>query len=150
MLRRHLILLIGIRPSDTDVKLLGPLGAFREEQAMSRHRVSPSPFLSSSSSFHTTQLHYTNSYTYSHPNLNFLQYTIQILIPHIMWGVHHCGIGGACAPVMQWAWVRSPVGTSFLGEVFRGFSSPVRRMSGSFRPIKSPNIIWSSSSSSSC
>ena len=36
---------------------------------------------------HTTQLHYTNSYTYSHPNLNFLQYTIQIpvLVPHVMW-----------------------------------------------------------------
>ena len=59
-----------------------PLGAFREEQAMSRHRVSPSLFLSSS---HTTQLHYTNSYTYSHPNLNFLQYTIQILVPQVMW-----------------------------------------------------------------
>ena len=25
------------------------------------------------------------SYTYSHPNLNFLQYTIQILVPHVMW-----------------------------------------------------------------
>ena len=50
---------------------------------MSRHRVSPSPFLSSSS--HTTQFHYTNSYTYSHPNLNFLQYTLQILVPHVMW-----------------------------------------------------------------
>ena len=25
---------------------------------------------------------------------------------------------------------------------FRGFSSPVRRMSGSFRPPGSPNIIW--------
>ena len=22
---------------------------------------------------------------YSHPNLNFLQYTVQILIPHVMW-----------------------------------------------------------------
>ena len=65
-----------------DVKPGGPLGAFREEQAMSRHRVSPSPFLSSPS--HTTQLHYTNSYTCSHPNLNFLQYT-QILVPHVMW-----------------------------------------------------------------
>ena len=31
------------------------------------------------------QLHYTNSYTYSHPNLNFLQYTIQKLVPHVMW-----------------------------------------------------------------
>ena len=72
-----------IRPSAEDVKPGGPLGAFREEQVMSRHRVSPSPFLSSSS--HTTQLHYTNSYTYSHPILNFLQYTIQILVPHVMW-----------------------------------------------------------------
>ena len=54
------------------LNLASPLGAFREEQTMSRHRVSPSPFLSSSS--HTTQLHHTNSYTYSHPNLNFLQH----------------------------------------------------------------------------
>ena len=50
---------------------------------MSRHWVSPSPFLSSSS--HTTLLHYTNSYTYSHSNLNFLQYTIQKLVPHVIW-----------------------------------------------------------------
>ena len=49
MLRRHIALLIAIRPSDGDVKPGGPLGAFREEQAMSRHQVSPSPFLSSSS-----------------------------------------------------------------------------------------------------
>ena len=83
MLRRHIVLLIAIRPSDGDVKPGGPLGAFREEQTMCRHRVSSSPFLSSSS--HTTQLHYTNSYTYSHPNLNFLQYTIQILVPYVMW-----------------------------------------------------------------
>ena len=73
MLRRHIVLLIVISLSDGDVKPGGPLGAFWEEQAISRHRVSPSPFLSSSS--HTTQLHYTNSYTYSHPNLNILQYT---------------------------------------------------------------------------
>ena len=83
MLRRHIVLLIAIRLSDGDVKLGGPLGPFQEEQAMSRHWVSPSPFLSSSS--HTTQLHYTNSYTYSNPNLYFLQYTIQILVPHVMW-----------------------------------------------------------------
>ena len=69
MLRRHIVLLIVIRPSDGDVKPGGPLGAFRVEQAMSQHRVSPSPFLTSSS--HRTQLHYTNSYTYSHPNLTF-------------------------------------------------------------------------------
>ena len=80
-LRRHIILLIAIRPSDGDVKPGGPLGAFRDEQAMSRHRDSP-PFLSSS---HTTQLHYINSYKYSHPNLYFLQYTIQIFVPHAMW-----------------------------------------------------------------
>ena len=59
------------------------VGALQEEQAMSWHRVSPSPFLSLSP--HTTQLHYTNSYTYNHPNLNFLLYTIQILVPHVMW-----------------------------------------------------------------
>ena len=49
-----------------------------------------------------------------------------------------------CARVTQRARVRSPVGTSFLGEVFSGFSSPVRRISGSFRPTRSPNIIWPS------
>ena len=31
MLRRHIVLLIAIRPSDGDVKPGGPLGAFREE-----------------------------------------------------------------------------------------------------------------------
>ena len=70
MLRRHIVLLIAIRPSDGDVKPGGPLGAFQEEHAMSRQRASPSPFLSSSSS-HTTQSHYTNTNTYSHPNLTF-------------------------------------------------------------------------------
>ena len=79
MLRRHIILLIAIHLLDGDVKPGSPLGSFREEQAMSRHQVSPSPFLSSSL-FHTPQLHYTNS----HPNFNFLQYTIQILVPHVM------------------------------------------------------------------
>ena len=83
MLRGHIVMSIAIRSSDEEVKPDDPLGAFREEQAMSRHRVSPSPFLSSSS--HTTQLHYTNSYTYIYPKLNFLQYTIQILVPHVMW-----------------------------------------------------------------
>ena len=39
----------------------------------------------------------------------------------------------ACAPVAQRARVRSPVGTSFLGEVSSKFF-PVRQMSGSFRP----------------
>ena len=36
MMRRHIVLLIAIRPSDGDVKPGGPLGSFREEQAMSR------------------------------------------------------------------------------------------------------------------
>ena len=31
------------------------------------------------------------------------------------------GQAAACAPVMQRVWVRSPVGTGFLGEVFSGF-----------------------------
>ena len=52
-----------------------------------------------------------------------------------------------CAPVTQRARVPFPVGTSFLGEVFRGISSSVRQMSGSFRPTRSPNIIWLSWSS---
>ena len=47
-----LVLLIAIRPSDGDVKPSGPLGDFREEQAMSQHRVSPSPFLLSSPTQH--------------------------------------------------------------------------------------------------
>ena len=50
----------------------------------------------------------------------------------------------ACALVTQRDRVRSPVGTGFLGEVFRGFSSPVRQMIGNFRPPRSPNIIWPS------
>ena len=54
----------------------------------------------------------------------------------------------ACVPVMQRAWVQSPVGTSFLGEIFfRGFSSLIRQMSWSFRPPRSLNIIWPSLSS---
>ena len=80
MLWRYIVLLIAIRLSDGDVKPGGPLGAFREEQAMSRHRhrVSPSPYLSSSS--HTTQLHYTNSYTSTSSST-----LLQILVPHVMW-----------------------------------------------------------------
>ena len=65
--------------------------------------------------------------------------------PHTKWPVHRCGTAVACAPVTQRARVRSPVGTSFLGEIF---SSPVTQMSGSFRPPKFPNINWPSLSSS--
>ena len=48
----------------------------------------------------------------------------------------------ACAPVTQRARVGSPVGTSFLGEVFFGdFPSSVRQMLGSFRP-QGPRISF--------
>ena len=52
------------------------------------------------------------------------------------------GQAAACAPVTQRARIRSPVGTSFLGEVF--FGAFPRQMSGSFMPRRSPNIIWPS------
>ena len=61
--------------------------------------------------------------------------------------VHRCGIGGSIRACHAAGSGSIPVGTSFLAEVFRGFYSPVRRMSGSFRPIRSSNIIWPSSSS---
>ena len=69
-----------------------------------------------------------------------LNLKISILGVRMLWLINHCGAGGST----QRARVRSPVGTSFLDEVFRGFSSPVRRMSGSFRLTRSPNIIWPS------
>ena len=71
-------MLIAIRLSDGNVKPGGPLGAFREEKAMSRHRVSPSPFLSSSS--HTTQT-VTHTVTLISTSYN----SVQILFPHVMW-----------------------------------------------------------------
>ena len=43
----------------------GPLGAFREEHAMSRHRVSLSPFLSSSSSSSTQHNYTTQTVTHT-------------------------------------------------------------------------------------
>ena len=49
--------------------------------------------------------------------------------------VHRCGSGSsmhACHTAGQVSWVR----------FFRGFSSPVRQISGTFRPTRSPNIIW--------
>ena len=108
MLRRHVILLKAIRPSDGDVKTGGPLGAFREEQAMSRHRVSPSPFLSSSS--HTTQLRYTNRYTNSHPTSNFLQHCTDTLPTHTfspnlgfsIWEWYRIYIYQKCRSLMLW------------------------------------------------
>ena len=57
------------------------------------------------------------------------------------------GQSAACAPVTQRARVRSPVGTSFMGEVFTGFFLTCKTNVGSFRPPRSPNIIWPSLSS---
>ena len=74
MLRRHIVLFIAIGPSDGEVKPGGPLGALREEQAMSQHRISPSPFLSSSS----IQRNYTTQTV-------TLTSTIQIHVLHVMW-----------------------------------------------------------------
>ena len=47
----------------------------------------------------------------------------------------------ACVPVTQRVRVRSLVGTSFLGEVFRGFPSPVRQMPGDLGP-QGPQISF--------
>ena len=53
---------------------------------------------------------------------------------------HRCGIGVTSLPLTQRAPVRSPVGSVFLVEVFLGFSSTVRYMSGKLRPHPSPDI----------
>ena len=75
-----IVLLIAIRPSDGDVKPGGPLGAFREEQAMSRHWV-----FHLLPSFHHHPTQHNNTTQTVNTNLNYLQYTIQILVPHVMW-----------------------------------------------------------------
>ena len=69
---------------------------------------------------------------------------------HYVYFISSTAVGQAvaCALVTQRARVRYPVGTGFLGEVLSGFSSPVRQMSGSFRPPRFPNFIWPSLSSS--
>ena len=61
--------------------------------------------------------------------------------------VHHCWAGGSMRTCHAAVLGSIPVGTSFLGEVFSGFSSLVKQMSGIFRPTRSPNIIWPSESS---
>ena len=63
--------------------------------------------------------------------------------------VHRCGPGGSIRACHA-AGPGSILGRDkFLGwGFFRGFSSPVRQMSGSFRPPRTPNIIWPSLSSS--
>ena len=74
----------------------------------------------------------------------FADVSVQLITTGI---VHRCGTGGsmrachAAGPGSIPSWDKFP-GWGF----FRGFSSPVRQMSGSFRPPGSPNIIWTSSS----
>ena len=58
--------------------------------------------------------------------------------------VHRYGPGGSIRACHAADRVRSLVGTNFLGEVFRSFSSPVRQMPGSFKAPRSPNTIWPS------
>ena len=48
----------------------------------------------------------------------------------------------ACMPVTQLARVRSPVGTSFLGEVFSGFFLPCKTNVRKLSAPRSSNIIW--------
>ena len=53
-----------------------------------------------------------------------------------------CGAGGSMRACHAAGRVRSPVGTiSWVRFFFMNFSSPVRLMSGSFSPTRSPNII---------
>ena len=63
ILRRHIVLLIAIRPSDGDVKPGGPLGAYRQEYDMYRYRVSASPFPSLSSYIQHTYITKTITHT---------------------------------------------------------------------------------------
>ena len=76
-------------------------------------------------------------------NLNPVVEVISLILNYD--SVHRCGIGGnmrachAAGPGSipdrdKFSWVR----------FFRGFSSPIRQMSGNFRPTRSSNIIWPS------
>ena len=59
--------------------------------------------------------------------------------------IHECSTAVeqavACAPVTEWDHGSIPGRESFLSELFRGFSTPQRQMSWSFRSTRSPNII---------
>ena len=62
--------------------------------------------------------------------------------------VHRCGAGGSMHVCHAAGLGSIPGRDKFPGYgFFRVFSSPVRQMSGSFRPPRSPNIIWPSLSS---
>ena len=62
--------------------------------------------------------------------------------------VHRCGASGSMRACHAAGPGSIPGRDKFPGWGFsRGFSSPVRQTSGSFRPPRSPNIIWPSLSS---
>ena len=62
--------------------------------------------------------------------------------------VHSCGAGGIMRACYAAGPGSIPDRDKFPGwGFFRGFSSPVRQMSGSLKPPRSPNIIWPSLSS---
>ena len=54
-------------------------------------------------------------------------------VKHLDLYVHGCGLEIAFAFLTQRTWVRSPVGTGFLSEVFSGFSSRVRQLSANLK-----------------
>ena len=57
--------------------------------------------------------------------------------------VHRCGAGGSMRACHAASQDSIPGRDRFPGwGFFRGFSSPLRQMSGSFRPTRPPNIIW--------
>ena len=112
MLRQHVVLLITIRPPWCFLRRAGyePAPGFTFSL----------PFIIISHS--TTQLHCTNTSKYSYPNLNFLQYTIQIqiLVPHVMCSAqavheskidhtqcHLSTLRGTPKHVVQWAGIRT-------------------------------------------
>ena len=62
--------------------------------------------------------------------------------------VHCCGTGGSMRTCHAAGLGSIPSRDKFPGwHFFRGSSTPVRQMSGSFRPPRSPNMIWPSLSS---
>ena len=63
--------------------------------------------------------------------LHFLEFLIRVSIKYTSTALAQAL---ACASVTQRTPFPSPVGSCFLVRFFRGFSSPVRQMSGSFRP----------------
>ena len=89
MLRRHIVLLIAIRSSDGDVKPGGPLVLFEKNRLWAGtgfHLLLPFIIIPHNTITLHKQLHLL---TYSHPNLNFLPYTIQILIKISLTRVQH-------------------------------------------------------------